>query len=141
MPDKDILVEKITQIQRCFKRIKDSSGLNPASLDDFDRQDIFVLNLQRAVQAAIDIAVHIVNDKGWGVAKALKENFTILEENKVISKELAVKLKKMVGFRNLAVHDYSELNVDILKNILTNSLVDLEKFYTIISEKYISQAD
>jgi uncharacterized protein YutE (UPF0331/DUF86 family) len=141
LPDKDILVEKITHIQRCLKRIKDATGLDSHTLDNYDSQDIFVLNLQRAVQAAIDIAVHIVNDNGWGVAKALKENFSLLEENKVISKDISDRLKKMVGFRNLAVHDYSELNVDILKNILTKSLVDLEKFYTIISEKYISQTD
>jgi len=138
LPEKDILIEKISHIQRCLQRIKDTTGLDPARLDDFDRQDIFVLNLQRAVQATIDIAVHIVSDKGWGVAKALKENFSILEENKVISKDLADKLKNMVGFRNLAVHDYSELNIDILKNIMTHSLKDLETFYSVVTEKYIS---
>ena len=138
MPDKDILIEKITHIQRCLKRIKEATALNPSSLDDYDPQDIFILNLQRAVQAAIDMAVHIVHEQGWGVAKALKENFSILHENNVIDKDLAGKLKNMVGFRNLAVHDYSELNINILKNILTHSLKDMETFYTIISEKYIS---
>ena len=136
MADRDILIEKITHIKHCLKRIKDTTGLDPDSLDDYDRQDIFILNLQRAVQAAIDIAVHIVQDAGWGVAKSLKENFSVLDENNVIDKELSGKLKKMVGLRNLAVHDYSELNIDILKNILTHSLKDLETFYTIISEKY-----
>jgi len=136
LADRDILIEKITHIKHCLKRIKDTTGLDPDSLDDYDRQDIFILNLQRAVQAAIDIAVHIVQDAGWGVAKSLKENFSVLDENNVIDKELSGKLKKMVGLRNLAVHDYSELNIDILKNILTHSLKDLETFYTIISEKY-----
>lgn len=136
MPDKDIIIEKTNNIQRCLKRIKDVTRLDPASLDSLDIQDIFVLNLQRTVQAVIDIAVHIVSDQGWGVEKILKENFSVLEKNKVINAILAEKLKKMVDFRNMAVHDYSRLDIEILKNILQNSLNDIEIFYTTIIKKY-----
>ena len=52
MPDKDIVMAKVASIQRCLKRIKESTNLAPESLDDIDKQDIFVLNLQRAVEAA-----------------------------------------------------------------------------------------
>ena len=137
MPDKDILIEKTTNIQRCLKRIKEVTDLDPQRLENQDVQDIFVLNLQRATQATIDIAVHIVSEQGWGVTKTLKENFTLLQKNNVIDSDLSDKLKKMVGFRNLAVHDYSDLDIDILKSILQNSLQDIEKYYTAISEKYI----
>ena len=136
MPDKDIIIEKTTNIQRCLKRIKDVTKLEPGSLANYDVQDIFVLNLQRAVQATIDIAVHIVSEEGWGVVKTLKENFTVLEQNNVIDSELADTLKKMVGFRNMAVHDYGRLDVEILKNILQHSLQDIEIFYTLILKKY-----
>ena len=136
MPDKDIIIEKTTNIQHCLKRIKDVTKLEPGSLANYDVQDIFVLNLQRAVQATIDIAVHIVSEEGWGVVKTLKENFTVLEQNNVIDSELADTLKKMVGFRNMAVHDYGRLDVEILKNILQHSLQDIEIFYTLILKKY-----
>ncbi|WP_337250322.1 HepT-like ribonuclease domain-containing protein [Acetomicrobium sp.] len=58
MPDKDIVLAKVATIQRCFDRIRDVTGLDPKSLEDIDKQDIFVLNLQRAIQACIDLAAH-----------------------------------------------------------------------------------
>ena len=137
MPDKEILVEKITQIQRCLNRIKDVTEFKPEALDEYDIQDIFVLNLQRAIQSAIDIAVHISSTEGWGIANKIRGNFLILSEKKVISKDLADKMIKMVGFRNIAIHDYSNLDVNILKAILQTSLKDVEDFYSRIYERYI----
>ncbi|MEJ2055063.1 MAG: DUF86 domain-containing protein [Calditrichaceae bacterium] len=137
MPDKDIILEKITTIKRCLNRINDVTNLDPDSIEDFNIQDIFILNLQRAIQAAIDIAVHIVGSKGWGVSKTIKENFTLLADNRIITKNLAEQMTKMVGFRNIAIHDYSKMDIAILKSILTTSLTDLEVFYSTIYKKYI----
>ena len=137
MPDKDIILEKITNIKHCLNRIKDVTQMNPESIEDYNIQDVFILNLQRAVQAAVDMAVHIVSSEGWGVSKTIKENFVILSDNKIITKELANQMAKMVGFRNIAVHDYSKMDIAILKSILTTSLQDLEVFYSQIYNKYI----
>ena len=137
MPDKDIILEKITNIKRCLNRIKDVTRMNPESIEDYNIQDVFILNLQRAVQAAVDMAVHIVSSEGWGVSKTIKENFMMLSDNKIITKELANQMAKMVGFRNIAVHDYSKMDIAILKSILTTSLQDLEVFYSKIYNKYI----
>lgn len=59
MVERDILIAKTATIQRCLARIGEITGLDPTSLDDLDKQDIFVLNLQRAVKAAIDLAAHV----------------------------------------------------------------------------------
>jgi uncharacterized protein YutE (UPF0331/DUF86 family) len=136
LPDKDILSEKITQVQHCLTRIKDVTKLNSELLDDYNIQDVFILNLQRAIQSCIDIAVHISSTEGWGVAKTIRENFVLLADKKVISKDLAVKMTKMVGFRNIAIHDYSNLDVNILKSILKSSLKDIEEFYSEIYGRY-----
>lgn len=56
MPDKDVVIAKIASIQKCLKRIEEVTSLDPASLNNIDKQDIFILNLQRAVQACIDLA-------------------------------------------------------------------------------------
>ncbi len=140
MPDKDILIEKTNHMQRCLKRIGDVTAFKPESLENQDIQDIVVFNLQRAIQAAIDMAVHIVTSEGWGVAKTVNENFTILAKQHVISNELAERLRKMVGFRNIAIHDYSELDIKILKQILKHSLQDLEVFYSNLIGKYAESA-
>lgn len=129
MPDKDIINEKINSIQRCLRRIAEVTKGDKDTLDNYDIQDIFILNLQRAVQAAIDIAVHIVSYEGWGVARMVRENFHILEEHGIIESTMADKLKRMVGFRNIAIHDYTQLDIEILKNILIHTLTDIEEFW------------
>lgn len=136
MPNKDVVFEKVKQVQRCLKRIHDKTHDNSEQLDNIDVQDIFVLNLQRAVQTTIDLASHVIAEEGYGIPSDLKENFIILEKNKIIPAELSNQLQKMVGFRNIAVHDYSAIEVAILKSVLNKNLKDLEDFYTAILQHF-----
>jgi len=132
MPDPDVVLAKVAAVQRCLKRIQETTMLEPESLDDIDKQDIFVLNLQRSVQAVIDLATHIVASEGLGLSDTVKGNFKLLQNAGVISKELAAKMESMVGFRNIAMHDYQAIDKGILKSILIHNLKDLEDFYTIV---------
>jgi uncharacterized protein YutE (UPF0331/DUF86 family) len=132
MPDKDVVMAKVAIIQRCLKRIQETTHLDPKSLDNIDKQDIFVLNLQRAVQAVIDLATHIVASEGLGLPDTIKDNFHLLGEGKIIRKQLSKKMEAMVGFRNIAVHNYQSLNGEVLKSILGKHLADLEEFYVTI---------
>jgi uncharacterized protein YutE (UPF0331/DUF86 family) len=75
MVDRDVVYAKIGIIQRCLKCIAQTTALDPAALDDFDRQDIFVLNLQRAVQAAIALAAHVTASEVLGMPQELRDNF------------------------------------------------------------------
>ena len=117
MVDRDVVQAKIAIIQRCLRRIKDVTGLDPKRLDDLDTQDIFVLNLQRAVQATIDLAAHVVGAEGLGVPQDLRENFRLLVNNRIISQDLCTRMEKMVGFRNVAVHEYQALDIEVLKSV------------------------
>ena len=137
MVDQDIAFEKIKQIKRCLERISEKTKNNPETLTILDIQDIFVLNIQRAVQSTIDLAAHIISDENLGLPSDMKENFVLLEKNHILSQELSKKLQSMVGFRNLCVHDYSSINVDVLKSILKDHLSDLEE-YTKAILKFIS---
>lgn len=137
MVDKDIIVEKVAIIQHCLKRISEVTELDPEKIDDINIQDIFVLNLQRAVQATIDLAAHIIADEGFGLPGSLREHFKLLVENNIIPGDLGEKMISMVGFRNIAVHEYHTIDVDILKRILTHNLVDIESFYSVILGKYV----
>ncbi len=132
MPDKDIVIAKVATIQKCLERIRDVTALDPASLDDIDRQDIYVLNLQRAIQASIDLASHIVASEGLGLPETVRENFTLLRDKGLIDPLTASRMEKMTGFRNIAIHNYQALNLEILKSILTKNLKDLEDFYTAV---------
>ncbi|MEN2995455.1 MAG: DUF86 domain-containing protein [Acetomicrobium sp.] len=130
MPDKDIVLAKVATIQRCLDRIRDVTDLDPESLEDIDKQDIFVLNLQRAIQACIDLAAHAVASEHLGFPESIRDNFVILKERGVIGAELASRMLKMTGFRNVAVYNYQALDLNILKSILVNNLKDIEEFYS-----------
>lgn len=136
MIDPDVVYAKVGNIQNCLRRIKQVTQLDPATLDDFDKQDIFVLNLQRAAQSAIDLAAHVVAAEGLGLPGSLKEHFLLLEQAGILSSQLTRKMVAMVGFRNIAVHNYQDLDVRILKSILRENLGDLEEFYRTVLNHY-----
>lgn len=136
MIDRDIVIEKVGNIQRCLKRIADVTEMSLDRLDDINIQDVFVLNLQRSVQACIDLAAHIIAFEGLGLPSSLKEHFDLLIREGIISKDLGEKMIAMVGFRNIAVHEYQNIDKNILKGILQNNLRDIEHFYKRILETY-----
>jgi uncharacterized protein YutE (UPF0331/DUF86 family) len=128
MSDRDVVLAKVATIRKCLDRIRDVTDLDPEKLEDINRQDIFVLNLQRAVQACIDLASHAVAAEALGLPEKVRDNFSILREKGMVDPELVSKMEKMTGFRNIAVFDYQALDLDILKSILSNNLKDLEDF-------------
>ncbi len=136
MVDRDVVLGKTSSIQRCLKRIRDVTQLNADSLDDLDTQEIVILNLQRSIQGCIDLAAHIVADEGLGIPQELRENFDLLSKHGVIPAEHRNRLRKMVGFRNIAVHEYDTIDVEVLKSILQFNLKDIEEFYVAIIEYY-----
>ena len=136
MVDRDILLAKIASIRKSLERIRAVTGGTSESLNDLDIQDIFVLNLQRAVQATVDLAAHLVADEKIGLPTNLKENFALLESRQIIDPSLSRRLQAMVGFRNIAVHDYQQLDLTILKSILEHRLGDLEEFVQVITTRH-----
>ena len=128
MIDPDIVLAKSATIQRCLGRIRDTTGGDPETLHDQDVQDICVLNLERAIQAAVDLAVHVVTANRWGLPETMKSGFRILREHGVVSADLSARLASMVGFRNIAVHAYQDLDLDLLKAVVAGHLGDLEAF-------------
>lgn len=124
----DVILNKISIIERCIKRIHEEYADNPKNLKNYTKQDSIVLNLQRACEACIDLAMHIVAEKKLGLPQSSRDAFTILEEEGIIPPSLSQKMKAMVGFRNIAVRDYQELNLAILQKILEKHLVDFMQF-------------
>ncbi len=116
----DVILNKINMIERCIRRINEEYDNNPEHLKNFTKQDSIILNLQRACEASIDLAMHIVAEKKLGLLQNSRDAFTFLEQENIISSILSGKMKAMVGFRNIAVHDYQEINLEILEKIVEN---------------------
>jgi len=125
----DVILNKSAIIERCINRIK-SEYFDKSSdfLKDFTRQDSVILNIERAIQACIDIGTHIVRVKKLGIPQSSRDVFQKLSDEEIIPGILANKLQKMVGFRNISVHDYQQLNIDIVRTIVEEHLVDFEAF-------------
>ncbi len=132
--DKDVLYNKIEIIERCLIRIKEVYADDQKNLVDYTKQDSIVLNIQRAIEASIDIAMHIVSEKKLGIPKSSRDAFEVLEHNKIINNEILKKLKNMVGFRNIAVHNYRQISLDILQKIVETDLDDFNEFICMINK-------
>jgi uncharacterized protein YutE (UPF0331/DUF86 family) len=132
MIDPDVVYGKVNRIQNCLKRIYDTVDGDLSKLDAYDVQDVVTLNLQRAAQLVIDLAAHVVRAKSLGMPQSLKDNFQLLYTGKIIDNTLKEKMQRLVGFRNVAVHDYESINPNILKSIVEKHLQDIEEFYAVI---------
>lgn len=124
----DVILNKISIIERCIKRIHEEYESNPKNLENYTKQDSVILNLQRACEASIDLAMHIIAVKKLGLPQNSRDAFSILEKEGILTSSLSQKMKAMVGFRNIAVHDYQEINLAILKKILDDHLIDFFEY-------------
>lgn len=131
----DVFYNKISIIERCIMRVREVYEQNPDNLKDYTKQDSIVLNIQRAVEAAIDIAMHVVSDKKLGIPQNSRDAFEVLNSNNIITDDILQKLKTMMGFKNIAIHNYQKLNLDILQNIIENHLEDFEAFIFVIKTR------
>jgi uncharacterized protein YutE (UPF0331/DUF86 family) len=122
----EILINKKTSIERCIKRIQED--FQEDFLTNYTKQDSVILNIERACQAALDMGNRMLKIKNLGLPQSNRDTFVKLEKSKIISIELSKKMQAMAGFRNLAVHDYSNLNIEVVVNIVKNNLQDLEEF-------------
>ena len=112
--------------------IRDRYQDNPDNLEDYRKEDMIVLNLQRACEATTDLAMYVVSTRKLGLPQTKKETFQILEKNKIINKKMSLNLQNMIGFRNIAIHAYKELDHDILIDVIENHLSDLVEFARLI---------
>ncbi len=125
----DVILNKVEIIERCVRRVREVYGGDVAGFrDDLTRQESVLLNLQRACEAAISLAMHLVRLGRLGIPKTSREAFDLLEGASTLPSDLATPLRAMVGFRNVAVHDYRRLDLGIVEAIVERHLDDLLGF-------------
>jgi len=125
----EVLNNKAAIIERCVKRIKEEYiGFENEFDTNFTKQDSIILNIERSAQACLDMGTHVIRKKKLGIPQTSREIFSILEDYDYINDELNKKLQAMVGFRNIAVHDYQKLNLEIVRSIVEDRLDDFLEF-------------
>ena len=128
MENEAVLINKYESIERCINRINEEYEDNPENLEDYRKMDAIVLNLQRACELATDVAMYVVTSRKLGIPQTKKEAFEKLCENKLISEDMCAKMKGMIGFRNIAIHEYKNIDEEILKDVIENHLGDIKEF-------------
>ncbi len=132
----DVVLNKKESIERCIRQIRRYYA-EPSELpftDDFLKQDAIALNLQRAAEQCIDLANHVVRVKRLGIPKQSREGFGMLRAAGIISDPLARNLEAMVGFRNVLVHDYQNLDLNVMQDVLEYKLDDFIEFTVRVME-------
>ena len=133
--DKRVIANKIESLRRCLTRVEQRC---PQSLDelfnDVDAQDVLTLNLSRAIQLCVDISLHILSASNQPVPQTMADAFTGLVKEGIISVDIEEKMRKAVGFRNIAIHEYEKINWAIVYTIATERISDFKVFAKTISE-------
>lgn len=119
----DVLLNKAATIERCVLRAREGYAADPATFaENPTRQDAAILNIQRACEAALDMGQHLIRRERLGIPQSARDVFTLLAQARWIDLVLAEKLKRMVGFRNIAVHDYQALQLSITVAVIEKHL-------------------
>lgn len=125
----EVLLGKAEIIERCLQRIEAEYRGSESELEtNFTKQDSILLNIQRMCEASIDAAMHMVRLYALGIPKDSRQAFTMLVKANLLDPQLGKHLEAMVGFRNIAVHNYTEINMDIVRSILGERLIDMKIF-------------
>lgn len=123
----DLILNKISIIERCIKRIHEEYESNPKNLENYTKQDSVLLNLQRACEASIDLAMHIIALKKLELPHTSLDAFTILKKEGILTTSLSQKMQSIVAFQKITI-DYQKINLDMLMKILDEHLIDFFEY-------------
>ncbi len=124
MPPDNISLNKASIIERCIRRMQQEYQADP-SLSNITHLDALILNIERACQATIDLAMHIVSNEHLGIPQSSAESFKLLQQAGKIDNQLASRLSGMTGFRNIAIHQYQEIEPEVIHYIMKEGWKDL----------------
>lgn len=125
----DVVIAKAAIIERCVRRAREERAAAGAGFaTDFTRQDAAILNVERACEAAIDIAFRLGRIKGLGAPAASRDAIDVVAAAGLAPVDLAARLKRMAGFRNIATPRYDELDLAVVEAVIATGLSDLEAF-------------
>ena len=137
MVDKDLARTKLTYIAANLAILEGKQGISEEEfLESVDQQYVVLHALQLAIQAALDLAAHLIADEGWDVPERSGDAFLILGQKKILDTELSQRLRTMASFRNLIVHEYANFNLSSVYKVWHESLNDLKQFSILIASHF-----
>jgi len=131
--DPALVEKKLALIESCVSDLRRLA--KPEALATDVREQRFVEHtLQMAIQAALDVASHIVSDRRLGEPRTNRELFDLLHRDGWLEAALTASLRNMAGFRNVLVHGYDDVDLSVVRDVLGNHLVDFDSFVAAIRQ-------
>lgn len=128
-----VAAAKVATLLRCVERAREEHAqAGDGFRTDFTRQDAAILNVLRACETAVDLANMLIRKRRLGFPSDTRDSFALLERGGLIAPDLSERLQKMVGFRNVAVHEYRTLKMPIVESIIVKDLDELLTFGEIV---------
>lgn len=125
---REVIEQKLEALRRCVERVSLKCPEDVETLArDADLQDILSVNLTRAVQLSVDLGAHLLTTMDVPPPRTMGETFDALAAAGVIPATLAGRLRKAVGFRNVAVHSYEVIDWSIVHAIARKHLDDFRE--------------
>jgi uncharacterized protein YutE (UPF0331/DUF86 family) len=135
MTDPALVAKKLAAIETALADLQRLAQPDRLSVDLLQRR--FVEHtLQIAIQGALDVASHIVSDNRLGEPKTNRDVFSLLAQAGWFDAPLRDTLTRMVGFRNVLVHGYDDVDLAVVRDVLEHRLVDLEAFVAAIRARF-----
>lgn len=131
--NRHLLTQKISQLEEIIRRVENMQFTKEELESVPDLQDLLTFRLIQGIEIAIDIATHLIAGLGLSVPESAASSFDTLAQEKIIDKKLARSLRQAVGFRNLAIHRYADLDFHRLYHDYRQDLNDLREFVRQIS--------
>lgn len=135
MFDKEGIIDHLRELEDASKDWKRYQSISFEELKTSrDKRNMILHSLLVSIQSSIDIANHIIAERGLRKPSTYREVFDILGEEKIVPLKLADNLSDLAGFRNVLVHVYWKLNLEEIYSILQNDLKFLEEFKQIVKD-------
>ena len=131
MVDTPLILRKLSQLQEFTAQLREYQTVTAGQYAaEWKTQRIIERTLQMAIEVCLDVAGHIISDKGYRIPNSYADTFAVLFENRVIDEKLLSALEKMARCRNFIVHNYDKIDAEIIVGILKKNLPDFEAFKT-----------
>lgn len=131
MVDRDLILRKLADLDLYLRQVAEYRGV---SLEDYRGdwkiQRIVERTLQMGIELCVDVANHVIADRGLRVPVTYAEAFDVLAEAGLLPGSERAAMVRMVGFRNVIVHEYARVDAEIVVRILHQHLDDLARFGT-----------
>jgi len=136
MTDVELVAKRLAFIETCVRELREIA--RPELIATDVREERFIIHtLQLAIQAALDVASHIVADERLGEPENNAQLFRLLIINRWLPESLGDSLRAMAGFRNVLVHGYQSVDKALVRDVVEHRLDDLLTFVSAIRDRLV----